>query len=652
LLGYTLALRVFLGVPLAAGPTIYAAAIIVGLYVSDFLGALKIASQLVHLGGLLALAASVAMILRSPLPEFRVNARYFARGIAFLFCALLAVSFLYLMNERARFARWDEFSHWGTVIRAVYEAGTFHFHPNPLYFQDYPPGVSLFAYHLLVLTGYSEGLTFFACAVFLLCLSFGALGVALRLGVIPFLVACILLHVVVTEFGPGWSSVLIDHLLGAGFAACVVTYFITRQASKGLFAVPIVLGALVLIKNAGSTLALLAATIGMVDLLIIRYSASGGIGKMRLSVRDFAWIGAMFAAPLLVNWSWHAHVASQHLTLSWSVYSPFSVVRNVIACCSTSREIEVGSKFFAEFFNVSPSAQSPSSLFAFFWDALSRISLVSLFGSDQRSPVAIASALLLAGGIMAGIAPGRLCRLRVAALTLLIFLGLLGYLGSLLLAYLYAFSDFEGRILMSFKRYLDVYLLAWFLISIAIFAMLVSVLPRSRKALAWWAIAISGALTIKLAHISVPGGVRHPATTFESVRSLAAPPESYREEVSSFTDRIKSHMPADAKIYIMWQGSNGLHLFIVKYELLPRFTNVNCWSLGDAPDVGYRPCRWSAAELSTRLAPFDYVAVGKGLGELRQQYREMFSGGPDDADRGLFRIRKLGDRVSLEYVET
>jgi Mn2+/Fe2+ NRAMP family transporter len=71
LLGYTLALRVFLGVPLAAGPAIYAAAIIVGLYVSDFLGGLKIASQLVHLGGLLALAASVAMILRSPLPEFR-----------------------------------------------------------------------------------------------------------------------------------------------------------------------------------------------------------------------------------------------------------------------------------------------------------------------------------------------------------------------------------------------------------------------------------------------------------------------------------------------------------------------------------------------------------------------------------------------------
>jgi hypothetical protein len=261
-------------------------------------------------------------------------------------------------------------------------------------------------------------------------------------------------------------------------------------------------------------------------------------------------------------------------------------------------------------------------------------------------------ALVLAGGIMAVVAPNRLCRLRISILTLLLFLGFLGYSASILLAYLYALSDYEGRVLISFHRYLDVFLLAWFLVNLAVFAMLVSALPRSRKTLAWWAIAISGALTIKLAQISVPEGMQHPATIIESIRSLAAPPESYRGEVSSFTDRIKSHIPVDAKVYIAWQGSNGLHLFIVKYELLPRFTNVNCWSLGDAPDVGYRPCRWSAAELSKRLAPFDYVAVGKGLGELRQQYPEMFSGGPDEADRGLFRIRRLGDRVSLEYVET
>jgi len=177
-------------------------------------------------------------------------------------------------------------------------------------------------------------------------------------------------------------------------------------------------------------------------------------------------------------------------------------------------------------------------------------------------------------------------------------------------------------------------------------------LPRARKTLAWWAIAISGVLTVQLAHIAVPAELQDSATTLESVRRLAAPPAPYREEVSSFTDRIKSHIPVDAKIYILWQGSNGLHLFIMKYELLPRFTNASCWSLGEAPDVGYRPCRWSAAELSSRLAPFDYVAVGKGLGELRQQYPELFTGGPDDADRGLFRLRKLGDRVSLEYVET
>ncbi len=650
ILGYTLALRLFLRVPLAAGPPVYASSLMLALYAFDFVGPLRIASQLIHVGGILALMASIAVALRSPPAEFQLSARNVVRGAAVLLAAFLAVSFLYLMNERARFYSWDEFSHWGAVIRAVYQAGTFHFHPNPLYLQDYPPGISLFAYHLLVLTGYSEGLAYFACAIFLLCVSFGALGAALQLGVIPFLVVCLSLYVAVIKVEVGWSSVLIDHLLGAGFAGCIVTCFIARQASKGLFAVPIVLGALVLIKSAGLMLALLAATIGVVDLLIIRHAASGGIGKMRLSVRDFAWIGAMFATPSVVNWSWHAYVAFQHLSVSWSVYSPFNVIQNVLVCCTTSREIEVGTKFFAQFFSVSPSAQSPSSLLAFAWDALSRTSLADLFKSGQWAPAAIAAALVLAGRIMAIVAPDRLCRLRVSILTLLLLLGFLGYSGSILLAYLYAFSDFEGRTLISFYRYLNVFLLGWFVVNLAIFPMVASGLPRSRKALAWSAIAVWGALTVKLAGISVPTGMPRPATIVESVRSLAPPPAPYREEVSSFTDRIKSHIPADAKVFIVWQRSNGLQIVVMRYELLSRSTNISCWSLEDAPAVDYAPCRWSAAELSAGLAPFDYIAVGKGLGELRQRYGEMFSDGPADVDRGLFRIQRLGDRVSLAYV--
>lgn len=657
LLGYTLALRVFLGVPLAAGPAIYAAAIMVSLYVFDFIGSLRIASQFIHAGGLLALATSVAMMLRSPLPEFRIDAKNIARGIAVLLCAFLAVSFLYLMNERASFERWDEFSHWGTVIRAVYEAGTFHIHPNPLYFQDYPPGVSLFSYHLLILTGYSEGLAFFSCALLLLCFSFGAPGVALRLGIAPFLIACYLVDYAVKVFGVGWSSVLIDHLLGAGFAACILTYFIAREASKGLFAVPVVLGALVLVKSAGAMLAILAATIGVMDLLIIRYSSSGGLRQMRISAREFSWMIAMFAVPWVVNRSWYAYVVSEGLDLGWIRYSPFNVVQNVLACCNSSREIEVGSKFFAQIFNVSPSVQSPSSLFAFFIDALSRISLSGSFGGSQWSPAAVMAALLLAGGVMAAVAPGRLCRQRILALTLLIFLGFLGYLASLLLAYLYAFSDYEGRILMSFPRYLNVLFLGWFLISLAIAAMLAATMLRSSRPLARWAVAACAVLAIGVFFAIKPSllsssltGMAHPQAAVESIRSMAPARAPYRAEVASFTDRIKPQIPKDAKVYIVWQRSNGLHLFVAKYELLPHFTNLYCWSLGDAPDVGMRPCQWSVAELSARLAPFDYIAVGRGLAELRQQYGDFFSDGPADGDSGLYRIQKLGDRLSLAYV--
>jgi hypothetical protein len=99
LLGYTLALRIFLGVPLAAGPAIYAAAIMVGLYVFDFVGSLRIASQFIHAGGLVALAASVAMTLRSPLPEFRSTRKI---SLVALVLAERFLLFLPVSDERAR----------------------------------------------------------------------------------------------------------------------------------------------------------------------------------------------------------------------------------------------------------------------------------------------------------------------------------------------------------------------------------------------------------------------------------------------------------------------------------------------------------------------------------------------------------------------
>lgn len=659
LLGYSLAFRIFLGIPFGVGPAVYASVVILGLYICDFAHLMKQASLAIHAGGAIALAACVVAAPRAR-SIFAIKGPNVLHWAVAGCVILLAVALNYKVNEAARFGSWDEFSHWGTIIRAIYEANTFHFQRDLLYFEDYPPGAALFSYHVLSLLGYTEGNAFFSYSLLMLCFLAGVLRVALRLGIGAFLIVSPTVYFLVSIFGWGWSNVLIDHVLGVTFAGCIVAYYSTGHDLRSRFAIPILLGAFVLIKHAGATMALLAACICVLDLLIVRVfearAGGKGIASLRIRVSDLLWALMMFGVPLLVAASWKTYVTSAGLGTGWITYSPADYVRNIFTCCTSSREIEVASKFFAQLLYVSPAPQRPASLLAFALDAWHNFS----FGGVLKSGALPAPGVMMAGLAMLGIAtavsaPALRDRVRLLALTGGMILGCIAYVGSLMLAYLYRFSDYEGRVLITFNRYLNVFLLAWLLVSLM---QVMTVLARRGllRKLTYAGVAACVVLAVfaydipsrALARLWPPSNEK----IAELIQSRMPQTPPWRPLFSNWAVRINRFLPPNAKIYIIWQQSNGLELWVTKYEFLPRLTNFFCWSLGEPidPDDMY-PCRRSAEQVAEMIGTYDFVAVGRGLANLRKQYGPLFNDGPQ-VDAGLFKVEKTASGIELRYIET
>ncbi len=57
-----------------------------------------------------------------------------------------------ILNRRSLFVFWDEFSHWGIIIKHMYTTGSLGTAGGSLTFPAYPPGISLFEYFFVRLS--------------------------------------------------------------------------------------------------------------------------------------------------------------------------------------------------------------------------------------------------------------------------------------------------------------------------------------------------------------------------------------------------------------------------------------------------------------------------------------------------------------------
>ena len=630
------AFRRCLKIPLGVGFMIYVCATITILYMADFVGLLWHASFAIHAiilvcGGFFIWSGRQALLAGR---LWQVHLRTFAVGASILLLFTQAS----LLTAPAQFHNWDEFSHWGTVIRTIFTADTYHLNPNPLYFQDYPPALALFAYHVLTLIGFTEGNAYFSYVLLLGCLSASLLQMAARVSFARFAFSVLIIWLCVEFIAEGWISVLVDHVLALFFMACLASYLLLRERGKHLFLLPVFLFAFALTKQAASSFALLALGIVLLDLLISR-PALGEVGAIFWPRFTVLVIG-LFGAVWLASYSWNSYVAAAGFERGWGSYSPVGALGNVVGCCTTSREIDVARTFFGRFFgnDQTYAGGGPAGSLAYqAWLGLAsgpwtlrRAAL--LLGS----PFAQLFYLLLANLTVAMFAGRSLDRWRTIAFSCLMAAGAVGYLFSLLVAYLYSFSQYEALNLASFSRFFSVFIIAWITSMLAYYAMAVPdpESPRLRRfahlGLAIGLVALVGVQVWRTNIILTPRSYH---------LYVANQKGAERDLVQALVRPMLPSIPPNAKVYILWPDNTGYEFWLTKYELLPRQTNVICFAVTSKPEPGFvQECAFSEQEFRKQLSNYDFVIVGQKLDRLREEFPGLFAGLLAGKKTGLFRV--------------
>lgn len=640
--GFALILKRFAGIPLAVTPPVIASSIVLLLYILGFFVSLKPISILIHISGLSAFLFFAYLSIKN-YSKSQLNFKKKLPTFAITSSVLFVVIAFYFLNRAGEFRAWDEFSHWGTIIRAIYEANTFVLSPNPLYFQDYVPGTAIFSYHILTLLGFTEGNAYFSFCLLLLCFASPIVGTALNKGIALGGAAFILIFYLVIALGNGWSSVLIDHILSLAFASTIVSYFALQKYARTLIFIPILLSSLVLFKQVGLSLAILAACICSVDWIILRCTQEKNIHphfKLSLfSYKDITWLLALFLMPVLVSISWKNYVTLHHLQQGWGNVPILEFFKKSMTCCSTPREINVAGNFFSTYFGLDGQYSKGASLGGFLGEALSRINLLKLIFSSANFVVSkVILVLSMLGIVGACFFRFPQSKLRFTLLNIELTVGALLYSASLLLTYLYGFSDYEAGILVSFQRYHNVFLLGWSLILLYMAFELLDDMTTTKRCLL---------LLVVILAISMWTFASLSGDIISYIKKGAWPASEQRVEVKNFVKQYESNIPKDSSVYISWYGSNGWEFWIIKYELLPRMTNVDCFSLGpklNADDL------WTCEFNPSNLGNYKYFLIGKGLRVLHKKYKTVFVGVPPNVDAGLFKINNSNAGLHLIYL--
>ena len=333
--------------------------------------------------------------------------------------------FLLAINKSSQFISWDEFSHWGSIIKVLYFKNTVIGANDLLYFRDYPPGMSYIAYFFMVLGDYSESAAIFSHAFLVLCAFFPLITALSKSSAVITYASSFVIFIFVAVYGQGWATVLIDQQIGALLVAAVGIMWVCRNSIERLFLLLPVLSFLVLTKAPGIQFAALF----VIAVVIMDLSNYKNTQFPQLLRRGYL---PVISGILVSYFAWKGFVALKGISPSVASASVFELLNKVRFCCETNRETLVVAEFSRR-----------------------------LFGS-LNAPGSIITAAFFATLFIVPFIKDKAEKIRYLAVSLFLIAGSCLYLVMSLLYYLYSFSEQEALVLTSFERYFIPFIFVFF----------------------------------------------------------------------------------------------------------------------------------------------------------------------------------------------
>ena len=544
--------------------------------------------------------------------DFKSFARcLFTPGFSFYIITTILLSIL--LSGKC-FEAWDEFSHWGDVVKAMVTIDDFSTSPiSYSQFQSYPPAMAILQYCTEKLNSFITGEQFvewityptyfmFVAAFILPCFR-GFEKFDLRS-----LFLCLVVFGVPLVFYPNFYSCLyIDPALSV--LLFIGLYFLfTYKADDPLFIphIACVCSILPITKDAGLLFSVFigvaAVCFALVHLIAKRKSVVGSIKPQVVnSLISIILIAGSIVLPKVL---WNYSIDSNHAIKSFAGKVDFGVLINVIIKRDTSYRREVLGNYVREFFKNGISNNGV--LISYF--ALTVLFVIGLLYFSKK--LTVTSTIDKHS--------------KYISLVTIVFVICI-YIFGVCVMYMFKFSEFEAVHLASFNRYLNIlYCGLGYLLSV----MIVSSLTNKDK---WKMIAV-------FCVVLLFSPLDYYSRLFR--RKLVVESQQYRRLYISVTASLNDiHQDGD-KVYILSQEDNGEDYEIIKYLSRPHTTYTGWrWSIGDAPyydgDI-YTQTVEHDKWINDLFDEYSYLIVYESNEWFSNTYSEYFDG--DINERQIYRI--------------
>ena len=576
---------------------------------------------------LVLLAGSSTILLLIKSVQFRASILknlYLPSTMAFFLLATIS----FLKSKDWVLYQWDEFTHWGHVVRIMYEYGALGpGTPTDYNSEAYPPALSLFQYFVIDFSsGWREGLLFWSLHLIAISIIVSVLAKCSYKNFTEIVVKLFVAFVASFAFFNYFDNVYSDPSIAITFSFLIVIA-INASFRDGRWAIIFAASAafLTLIKPIGIYFALSAILVNIVATLFTRKYESVGqaIISFRPALASIAAVGTAW-----MSWGYYlSTLGSYTYSLAGSVPATFN---------SSGREefvSEVTSSFISALFHTGLNSISysnmPASMWTFVCIGFFAIWMYLSGKRNFRKNFAIGITLLLASA---------------------------GYIALILNSYLTVFGPDEAAALASFPRYIATWYQGLFL---AIFLLILSEFefgkdfksvlhddPNLRIPSSKMRVSILLITFMSLSTISSIGNY---------VNLLKAPQykgSEWREPFAPMIKAIKSaNITEGSKVYIITQHKFGFEYYVLRYEMIGSQFGRVPFSIGSQSGEGdiWTEPTMDAAKWSKTLRDFEFVVLYITTESFNEEFSSLFKGGVVEPNT-VYRVIKNADKVFLSKV--
>lgn len=529
---------------------------------------------------------------------------------------LIMAALFYVISYGFTFMAWDEFSHWGLILKNIFLTNNFgNLASSTTYFQSYPPGISLFLNFFTHFSSYFNesdalrGMLILSSSqlvILFLKISFRDYKKIALLSLILFIFPLIF-------FGSFYSTIYVDAIMGLIFGNILYFNYVYRK--KDLFYatyMSLQFYLLVSAKQIGIGLALIAFIIMLSDLIFSNKTTYLRISR-KIFNKELLYVFVPLFAGILTNLSWKIYLKFHNITEQFQV----PAVSNI-------------------FSNIPPYRKTTTVNFIHYFFDLRQ------FGILNYSYLLWSVTLFLVLYLVYKIAKNEQ---KTFVPQLFVWLGLYCYCCMILFMYLFSFGAYEAQNLASIDRYFGSYYLGFLMFSI--FVLLSFLVTSNRyKKLSNFTLSALVVLLFSIAPAAslVNDVLLSPVSNHDKQKQRAP-----YEDIKRYNNILN---PKTDKVYIVAQNTSGFDYWVLRYNLTPvKASPVSTWSLGepyskaDIWTIKKTPIEWSRD-----LANYTYVYLYDVDSRFINDYGRLFKDQLGIKNTSMYRVIHANSGIILERV--